>query len=79
MSVQVTATESLVIDSTTTVVFESGATAEVEGVARFLIDLLATSPSAAPRQLAPGELPPAGSIQLKLDASNSVYGMAINA
>ena len=73
-SVQITAAESIVIDSTTTIVLESGATAEVEGVARFLVDLLATGPSTAPRRLAAGELPPAGSIQLKLDASNSVLG-----
>src|SRR5690349_8996647 len=64
MSVQIIGAESFAIDSTTAVVIDQGATQDVEGVARYLTELLAARAGTAPRRLGPGEAAPPGSIRL---------------
>ncbi|HYD51846.1 MAG TPA: beta-N-acetylhexosaminidase [Gemmatimonadaceae bacterium] len=72
VSIELSPTEQFTIDSTTTVVIASDATADVERVARVLAAMIAESqrPGAAePRRLAAGDPIPARSIALRLDPS----------
>ena len=74
-SIQITASDTFTIDSTTLVVVSPGAGAEAERVATYLNTMLGGPLAPAPRMLAAGETAPPRSIQLVLDASRSALGL----
>ena len=74
-SIQVSATDTFRVDSTTHVVFAGNGNAEVPRVAAYLVNLLHGPLGVPARALTQDEAPPVRSIALRLDASKSALGL----
>jgi hexosaminidase len=75
VSVQMTPADTFTVDSATTVVVTSGAGAEAERIAGYLVYLLGGPLAPAARTMAEGEVPPANSIQLSIDPAKVSSGL----
>jgi hexosaminidase len=73
-SVQIAGDDGFTIDSTTMVVVATGASAEVERIARYVVDLIGSPGVRAPRRLGAGEVPPPGSVYLTTDGDRAALG-----
>jgi len=74
-SIQVSASDTFRIDSTTQVVVAAGSGAEAERIAAYLVNLLQGPLGAPARTLAADEQAPPRSVALRLDASKSALGV----
>jgi hexosaminidase len=73
-SIQLTPTDTFIVDSATVVVVSSGAGADAERVAAYLSYLLGGPLATPARTLSPDEAPPANSILLTLDPTKAAHG-----
>ena len=74
-SIQIIASDTFAIDSTTAVVVSSGTTPDAERIAAYLATMLGGPTAPAPRTLRTGEPAPPRSILLSLDASKTSLGL----
>jgi len=68
------AADSFAIDSGTAVVVDAQASAEAGRIGQYLLEVLGWPAAALPRRLAAGEVPPPGSIYLRIDPGATVRG-----